>query len=1142
MSQLLNILNGALDGIDVDGAVGGEAGNLLTLANTVAQLTQGQPPSLGDFVTTIAEMELPDFDFAGDLTSQITRIRDLVPTGMADILNPITQAMSNIDSSLEGGVTDIIEPLVNAFRAIQTLLHNNFALNTEGSGSGGGGPAATPASSIVSGNPDTQIDPAKLQTFQNVLDELPAEPSVAGLLQWFNAAITIGRDDMVMLAVRSISFLDDVRAPLNTVLSWQALSPADFQNQINATLQTLSQAITAQTGTWMTGQLQELASSAQILNLTQLRQIVLDIIVQLQALSDHIDADTLTGTILTTIESDVAGLVAQRNTLAQQFTGVVQQQLDLHLKQIALLPDRLQEKMSALILLLQPPASFTQSGQGSTFPPATPPIPGFSGLDTFLDRYLESFENLMSALDISDITDAFAEPAKAINQAVTEIDEAITMVTMEITSRLNQVQSLIAAVNLTGIVDTAEQAIEEYTTAITGTLSVAFGGVRQAIEGIATQISAVVNSFNPAAVVSGIEQGIDAVGAALQAPEITALLEVAEKLKSIAQRLDQLSFAPIADSVVGTIDDMKSAVQGLGSSLDDPLKGMLRSAIDVLPDDLTPVTDPLVAGLGELLAAGPIPLLEAIKDAPQQIVDVLNNFDPATLIGDSLSAPFQELITEIEAFEPATLFHPVAAEIENFKQRLRDNVRPGDLLDPLIRMHDQILLDLDGFTPGDIIAPVNDALTQAVARITDSIPVTDIFDEIQSVIDDIERILGTGGVADSILQFIGRLRDYLVPFVNATDAIAEQLHSWLNDILSGVVDAIDVGNLQTAFDTLGVAIDTTRAEALQTLYNSSVAPLQIAVCDTLQPRALMTELVRSHGQTRTKCNQMTDVALKSRVDALLVGVNPSAPQFTEVFTAYGRVMTVLDGARQRLLTTLSSWDQQFHGEGGVLMAYRQHPASAQQLKQWLIDSLELQLIRPLQAIFEKFAPAGRLLDGFLSPLVELVNGLRETVNKIIAAPAALLAVGESLEGMRERLQQINLNFIGDSINAIFDTVKQQLRGLDPRGLKSALNESFDELLDAISLEQIVPVDALNQTDNDLDQALEALRQLDPQILITEVIQPKFEEILAPFISALDLSPALNALTERLRPLEDELGAEMDRVNQAYQGFLNAVPA
>jgi hypothetical protein len=171
--------------------------------------------------------------------------------------------------------------------------------------------------------------------------------------------------------------------------------------------------------------------------------------------------------------------------------------------------------------------------------------------------------------------------------------------------------------------------------------------------------------------------------------------------------------------------------------------------------------------------------------------------------------------------------------------------------------------------------------------------------------------------------------------------------------------------------------------------------------------------------------------------------------------------------------------------------------------------------------------------------VALVESLRDTVNGIIAAPAAIVEVGESLEGIRTRLQEVNLDFIAESIDEIFTEVKEQFRGLDPRGLQRTINESFDELLDAISLDQVVPVDALNKTDDDIDAALQSLRQLDPQVLITEVIQPKFEEAIAPFVSALDVTPALTALTERLKPIESELETEMDRVNTAYQGFLTA---
>ncbi len=1142
MSQLLDIITGALDGIDLEGSIGSEADTLLSIADTVSQLTQGQSPELAAFVDSIAEMDLPEFNFSENLGSQINQVRELIPSDMVDILNPITEALASIDGSLGEGITDLIEPVVNGFRAIQTLLHTNFNFSQTGTEGEGGDELGATTGSIISSNPETQISPARLQSYHSMLDELPEEPTIANLLQWFDDKVTIGRGDMVQTALRSIPYLDDVRTPLHTVLSWQSMSGPDFQSQINNTVQILAQAITSQVRSDLTNRLQDLSTLAQQLDLTQLRQTVVDINAQLNSLKDHIEQGTLAEPILTQIENDMTVLIAARNALALQFSENIKQHLESQLQHFAALPHHLQEKMSALLLLLQPPAAFGAAHQGGGFPPPAAATAGLSGLDTFLEQYTEIFESLMSFLDISEVAEQFAVPGEAIEQAVNEIDEAVTMVTMAITSRLNQVQNLATALDVSAISLQVEQAIEDFAGNIINNLSAAFSEVRSAIEALAAQVSSVVASFNPEAVVATIDQGMDSLASVLQQPEITAILEVAEKLKSIADRLEELSFAPVTDTVVGTIDDMSSAVQGLGSNLDDPLKGMLVSAIDVLPDDLTPVTDPLIDGLGNLIEAGPIPLLEAIKDAPQHIVDAINDFDPAALIGDSLSTPFQELIGEIEDFEPDELLAPIATEVENFKERLRENVKPGVFLDPIIEIHDQILLDLEGFQPSTIVDPINSELTRAVEQITDAIPIEGVFDEIETVIEDLNRILGVDGVADSILQLVGRIRDFLAPFVDATEEISIQIRSWLDEILRSAVDSLEVSALQTAFTDLASAIDDTQATALQSLYDETVSPISTAVRDILQPRALMTELVRSHSQLRSAWNGMAESSSKSRVDSILLSVDPTSPDFTEIFTAYSDIVSRIDSTGQNMESTLADWDQLFHQVDGVLASYRQAPTSPQELKQWLMESLENQLIHPLQTIFEKFAAAGRMLDAFIGPIVELVEELRTTANQIIAAPAALLAVGESLEQVRERLQNINLDFISESIDAIYNQVKEQVRTIDPRSLKRTLDTSFDDLVSTIDLDQIVPVEALNQTDDDIDLALEALRQLDPQVLIGEVLQPKFEEILAPFVSALDLSPALNALTERLRPLESELGAEMDRVNEAYQGFLSAVPA
>ncbi|MBV1878725.1 MAG: hypothetical protein KUG79_13875 [Pseudomonadales bacterium] len=1139
MSGLLDIVTSALADIDVDDIVGVEVANLNNIAATVAQLTEGQPQALNSFVQAIAETNLPTFDFVDELLAKVVQVRDIIPTDMADVFTPVNDALARLDGGLGEGVTEIIAPLVDAFKAIEVLVHTDFNFSPTLPSAGGGAELASKIS-LVSSNANTQINPARLQTFGNVIDQLPADPRVGNLLRWFNESVTLGRTGVMAEAIRSIPYLDDIRTPVQTLLAWQSMTVGDLQDQLVNTLETLAQAIANQTNNWLAGQLQELIAIMHRIDLVELRELVLAIQARLDELKTLIDTQTLTEQLLADMEAAVNALIVRRDALIQVFYDDIKEDLENQLKKVAIIPQLLDENMSALLLLLQPPAALTSPAESSNFPPSMPAATAFDGLEGFLDQYTEVFENLMAALDVSVITAAFEQPAELIDSAVVEVDEAITLVTLELVGRLTQVEGLIASVDLANIVSVAEQAIETYISGIVDTLNATFAPVRAQILAITQQISTLVNTFDPASVIASIQAGIDSLVAALAAPEISNALLVVEKLKSIANRLAAISFTPVTDEVVGSIDEMSKAVLGLGNNLQEPLSGLLKGALDVLPDDLHPATDPLVAGLGALVDAGPISLLEEIKPVPQMIVDAINQFNPAELVGDSLSAPFQALLTALESIEPDLLLDPIIEEIEALKSRLQASAKPGQLLDPLITVHEQILTDLEGFNPLEIIEPINEALKGATEKIAASIPIAGVFSEIEQVIADIQRILGVDGVADSIIALVEKIRDYLRPFVEATESISDEIQSWLSDALA-VVEGIDIDTLQTGFMALSDAIDETQASALQAVYDTAVEPLNEALSTTLQPGALMTALVKSHTDCKSSSQAMSDSLQKDRVETLLLRLNPTLPDFAAVFTAYGRIITTVADTQSSLQSTLVLWDDTYHQFDGILASYREVPTTPQALKQWLIDALDSQLIQPLQSLFEKFAPTAQLLDAFIAPLVELINQLRDTVERIIAAPAALVAVGESLQQILERLQAINLDFITGSILDVYNAVKTQFRGLNPRGLKTALDDAFNELLETISVDQIIPVDALEQVDDDIDTALEGLRVLDPQILIIEVIQPAYEAALAPFLAALDLTPTIETLVDRLGPIQAELAVEMDRVNVAYQGFKQSTP-
>jgi hypothetical protein len=60
--------------------------------------------------------------------------------------------------------------------------------------------------------------------------------------------------------------------------------------------------------------------------------------------------------------------------------------------------------------------------------------------------------------------------------------------------------------------------------------------------------------------------------------------------------------------------------------------------------------------------------------------------------------------------------------------------------------------------------------------------------------------------------------------------------------------------------------------------------------------------------------------------------------------------------------------------------------------------------------------------------------------------------------------------------------------------------------------------------------------------VVEIVQPEFEEKIIPLLEIFDISAVLTALFDQLAGVEEELKAEMARVNEAYQRMRDSVPS
>jgi hypothetical protein len=139
------------------------------------------------------------------------------------------------------------------------------------------------------------------------------------------------------------------------------------------------------------------------------------------------------------------------------------------------------------------------------------------------------------------------------------------------------------------------------------------------------------------------------------------------------------------------------------------------------------------------------------------------------------------------------------------------------------------------------------------------------------------------------------------------------------------------------------------------------------------------------------------------------------------------------------------------------------------------------------------------------------------------------------------LRNIDLGFVGRSLDDVLRTVRDQLRAIDPQRLADELDAAFAQALSALSLTTIIPAADIAALDQAWQSVVDKLRQLDPGKLIEQVVQPVYDQTVLPLLDAFDLTPLFAALIDFLDSLKDELGSGLDDVNSAYRSLIALRP-
>ena len=1139
MPTLLAQLDIALDGNDLSEQLTAQAGNLAGVAQTVGGLISNPPASVGGIGQALAELPLPDLDIASGFPRMLTDLEHALPTDLGSLTGDLVGGLAQVRTTVGDDLVGVLAGVLDAVLAIRELAQLDVRCLDVGAAPGAGGAAAgggaAEAGSDAGVGAPAEASGAALTAsaaarVDGVLDMLPSPLDTKSFLIWVNERLALPERDTLL--PHTVPFLDEIRDPLETLLEWDALDGEGIRTHFAATLSSTASLLRGgveRVLAELTGALPE----PDELHAGDLARIADGLTARLGELRSAVAAADLAGTgpAVTALTDLLDEYETLRSTVdVHSLEGVSARLRDL--------PSRLEDGIVLVTSAVEGSGALSTWAEdlaGQLREDAS--AQAVAVLKQQVSALIAWLQDFVAKIDLSAIQEPLATVAEQAKAAADALDGAVITLTLEIQQLFGGVEALLDQVDPAVLRARVEAAIAGFESQIVDRINALFEPARAAVTEVVGSIDAAVGAFDPEAILQPLRDALGAVTGILEDPAVAAAMrEIREALDTATSGLESLSFTPVADAVIANIDGVAQTLETIETSLlPPPAQLALQAALSVLPESLAPVTNPLVDNVGQLLESGPVPVLESLIEPPVQLKQAIQQFDPADLVGEALSAPFASLVQQMEGFRPSALLEPVRAELDALKERLREDARPGRLLEPLEPPFAQLLQAFDRLRPEEVVAPLEEAITGVVDDVLETLPVDEVLDQVGDALDRVEEVATMG---TTLLAPVERIRDALGAFAAAED----ELTGWLDEILAKVEPLAADDSLAAAAADVAAAVDATKAAPLGETVRG---PLELVLAElaTLDAQRRLTGVVLAHrGVSREALAALPASTEKTAVEDVLDRLRPLDPEFGAPFRSLAEWREDLVEAREALAAALADWDARHHPADGVLARLHDAQPVPAELAQRVREYLEPRLVTPLVALFGMTAPLRAALDALVSELARLVNDLNAKLSTILEGPGSLEQIRASLQQLVDRLRAFDLGALTESLTDLFADVRGKLEAADPARLRELVDQAFDEMLNALDLDQIIPAADVKKLDDSYAKIVDTLKGFDPQRVVTEVIKPEFEEKIVPLLDVLDVSGLIQALVERLRSLDDELKTELDRVNASYQAFRRTMPS
>jgi hypothetical protein len=404
-------------------------------------------------------------------------------------------------------------------------------------------------------------------------------------------------------------------------------------------------------------------------------------------------------------------------------------------------------------------------------------------------------------------------------------------------------------------------------------------------------------------------------------------------------------------------------------------------------------------------------------------------------------------------------------------------------------------------------------------------------------IKDLQAILARiQSVSDLLTQVVDVARHTAQKVALLTDPAA-QLKTWLDEIFNKLQDATA---LQTPLSALGDAVTAARASALTATWQTATSAVRAKLI-AAQARTLHTQIVSRRNTLASAVNGLKDKADQAALQTWLAAFNPGAPAFAAAFLSVNQLEQALTRADAGVSAVLEPWDARYLQPGGVLQSIVQTGASVDDVRSWVREAVDRQLGAPVVGFLQQLRDIGSLLTAFTDGLDALSQAVVAKITTVLAAPQALLDTYTAMQTLLKRLSELDLSALQADVEALYQTLLDQARTLDPRTLEKALTDKFDTLLGTLSLSTVINPALRASINSTYQNVIKKVDALDPQLLLVQPMQDLYEKDILPLLDVFDISDTVKHLVDFLSGLDEQLSTQMDRVDTAYQAMLAAAP-